>query len=174
MAAGDELLILSALHQCYRPFPRAGRLLRALPSPREKLMLSAIVSTNSPSRRARTIVPTILIAFGILVVAMWVAVAFSVVTARQHALEDANSEGRNLMIAFREEVATILRDVEAQSNLIAERMRSEGDGFDLHAWGEKNVVISPGVAHATIIGPDGNIKSTTYDIPFSSLYLGDR
>ena len=137
-------------------------------------MLSAMVLTNSPPRRARTIIRTILIAFGILVVAMWTAVGFSVVTARRHALEDARSEGRNLMIAFREEVATILRGVEAQSNLIGERMRSEGDGFDLHAWGEKNVLISPGVAQATIIGPDGNLRSTTFDPPFTSTYFGDR
>jgi signal transduction histidine kinase len=137
-------------------------------------MLSATRLTTSPSRRARTIVRTILIAFGILVVATWTAVGFSVVTARQQALEDATSEARNLMIAFREEVATILRGVEAQSNLIAERMRSEGDGFDLHAWGEKNVLVSSGVAQATIIGPDGNLKSTTFDPPFTSTYFGDR
>ncbi|HXO00746.1 MAG TPA: ATP-binding protein [Stellaceae bacterium] len=137
-------------------------------------MLPATALTNSPPRRARTIIRTILVAFGVLVVAMWAAVGFSVVTARQNALEDANSEGRNLMIAFREEVATILRGVEAQSNLIAERMRSDGDGFDLHAWGEKNVLISPGVAHATIIGPDGNLKSTTFPPPFTSTYFGDR
>jgi hypothetical protein len=64
-------------------------------------MLSAI-STNSPPHRARTIIRIILIAFGILVVAMWAAVGYSVVTARQQALEDANAEGRNLMVAFRE------------------------------------------------------------------------
>jgi two-component system, sensor histidine kinase len=137
-------------------------------------MLSATPLTTSPPRRTRTIIRTILVAFGMLAVAMWTAVGFSVVTARQHALEDANSEGRNLMIAFREEVAAILRGVEAQSNLIAERMRSEGDGFDLHAWGEKNVLISAGVAQATIIGPDGNIKSTTNDLPVPSVNLGDR
>jgi signal transduction histidine kinase len=129
---------------------------------------------SSPLWRARTISRIIVLAFSILVVALWVSVGFSVVTARQRALEDANSQGRNLMIAFREEVATILRGVDAQSNLIADRMRTEGDGFDLHAWGEKNALIPAGVAQATIIGPDGNIKSTTYDIPFSSLYLGDR
>jgi signal transduction histidine kinase len=137
-------------------------------------MLSALVSTNSPPRGARTIIWTILIAFGVVVIAMWAAVGFSVLTARQHALEDANSEGRNLMIAFREEVATILRGVEAQSNLIAERIRSEGDGFDIHAWGETNVLISPGVAHATIIGPDGYLRSTTFDPPYTSTYFGDR
>jgi signal transduction histidine kinase len=137
-------------------------------------MLSATLFTGSAPRRARTIIRTILIAFGVLVVALWAAVGFSVVSARHHALEEANSEGRNLMIAFREEVATILRGVEAQTNLIAERMRSEGDGFDLHAWGEKNLVISPGLAHATIIGPDGNLKSTTFDPPYASTYFGDR
>jgi hypothetical protein len=135
-------------------------------------MLSAILK-NSPLR-TRTIIGTILIVFGILVVAMWVAVGFSAVIARQHALVDANVEGRNLMIAFREEVATILRGVEAQTNLIVERMRSEGDGFDIRAWGEKNVLISPGVAHASIIGPDGHLKSTTFDPPYATTYFGDR
>jgi signal transduction histidine kinase len=137
-------------------------------------MLSATVSTNSPPHRARKIIRIILIAFGILVVAMWAAVGFSVVTARQHDLDDAHSEARNLMIAFREEVASILRGVEVQSNLIAERMRSEGDSFDIRAWGEKNVLVSSGMAQATIIGPDGNLKSTTFDPPFTSTYFGDR
>src|SRR3984957_16277208 len=137
-------------------------------------MLSAMPLTDSPPRRARTTTRTIIMAFGVLVVALWASAGFSVVSARQHALEDASSEGRNLMIAFREEVATILRGVEAQSNLIAERMRSEGDGFDIHAWGEKNVLISPGVAQATIVGPDGNLKSTTFPPPFTSPYFGDR
>jgi signal transduction histidine kinase len=59
-------------------------------------------------------------------------------------------------------------------NLIVERMRSEGDGFDIHAWGEANVLISPGVAHATIIGPDGYLKSTTFDPPYAVTYFGDR
>jgi signal transduction histidine kinase len=137
-------------------------------------MLSATLLTISPPRRARTIIRIILVAFGILVVAMWAAVGFSVVTARQRALEAANSEGRNLMVAFREEVATILRGVEAQSNLIAERMRSEGDDFDIHAWGEKNALVFSGVAQATIIGPDGYLRSTTFDPPFTSTYFGDR
>jgi hypothetical protein len=100
-------------------------------------MLSATPLIKSPPQRARTTNRNILIAFGILVVAMWAAVGFSVVSARQHALEDTNTQGRNLMIAFREEVATMLRGVEAQSNLIAERMQSEGDGFDIHAWGKR-------------------------------------
>jgi signal transduction histidine kinase len=171
--AANEFLILSVLLRCYRPFPRAGRLLRALPRPSEKLMLSA-VSTNSPTRRARTIVRTILIAFGVLVLAMWAVVGFSVITARQHDLDDAQAEARNLMIAFREEVATILRGVEAQSNVIAERMRSEGDGFDLHAWGKNNGLGAPGASQATMIGPDGNLKSTTFDPPYASTYFGDR
>src|SRR4029077_3821676 len=139
-----------------------------------KLMLSATFLTKPPPQRARTIIRNILIAFGILVVAMWVAVGFSIVTARRHALEDTNTQGRNLMIAFREEVAAILRGVEAESNVIAERVRSEGDGFDIHAWGEKNLLISPGAAHATLIGPDGNLKSTTFDPPYASTYFGDR
>lgn len=39
---------------------------------------------------------------------------------------------------------------------------------------KNNVLISPGVAEATIVGPDGNLKSTTFNPPFASTYFGDR
>ena len=94
---------------------------------------------------------------------MWAVVGFSLVTSRQAALDDASSQGRNLMIAFREEVAFILRGVEGEMNLIAERMRRERDGFDLYAWGQENVLVSPGMAQATIIDPDGKLRSTTIE-----------
>jgi signal transduction histidine kinase len=126
------------------------------------------------SHNVRITIWTIIIVIGVLIVGMWVAAGFSLVTSRQATLAQASSEGRNLTIAFREEVAFILRGVEGETNLIAERMRRERGSFDLYAWGQENVLISPGIAQATIIGPDGQLRSTTIEPHPSSTDLSDR
>ena len=105
---------------------------------------------------------------------MWVVVGFSLVNSRDAALDDARSEGRNLMLAFRAEVAYILRSVEGEMNLLAERIRRERGDFDLYAWGQESVLVSPGVAQATIIGPDGKLITTTQEAHPASTDLGDR
>jgi signal transduction histidine kinase len=127
-----------------------------------------------PRIEVRKTIRTIVIVIGILVLTMWATVGFSVVTERQGALSDARSEGHNLMIAFREEVAYILRGVEGEMNLLADRMRREGSGFDLYTWGQENVLIAPGVAQATIIDPNGKLTKTTLEAHPSSTDLGDR
>jgi diguanylate cyclase (GGDEF)-like protein len=109
----------------------------------------------------RTTVRTIIIVVGIAIVAMWALVGFSLVTSRQTALVAASSEGRNLMIAFREQVLQILGGVEGETNLIAERMRREGNSFDLYAWGRENLVGSLGIAQAVIADADGQFRRTT-------------
>jgi len=137
-------------------------------------MLSPTNLTKDPHSSVRTTIRSIVIVTAILIAAMWVAVGFSLVTARQAALDDASLQGRNLMIAFREEIAFILRGVEGEMSLIAERMRRERDGFDLYAWSQQDVLVAPGMAQATLIGPDGMLKSTTIEPHPRSIDFTDR
>src|SRR6202023_2882035 len=104
-----------------------------------------------------------IIIVAIVLVAIWGGVASWLVTSRQHAIDGASLQTRNLMVAFREEIAFILRGVEGGMDLIADRMRRKGDGFDLYAWSQRQVLVAPGMAQATIAGPDGKIRSTTID-----------
>ena len=136
--------------------------------------MSSTSLTKHARYNVRTTIRAIAIVVGILIVAMWAAVGFSVATARQDALDDASAEGRNLMIAFRAEVAYILRGVEGEMNLLAERMRRERGNFDLYAWGQENVLVAPGVAQATIIGPDGILRQTTIEPHPRPIDLSDR
>jgi signal transduction histidine kinase len=136
--------------------------------------VSSTTLAKAPQYHVPTTIRTITIAVGILIGAMWAVVGFSLVTSRQAALDAASSDGRNLTIAFREEVAFILRGVEAETKLIAERMRRERGNFDLYAWGRENVLVSPGIAQATIIGPNGKVKSTTIEPHPDSTDLSDR
>ncbi len=111
---------------------------------------------------------------GILIVAMWGAVGFSLATSRQAALDASNLQGRNLTIAFREEIALILRGVDGETNLIAERMRRERGDFDLYAWGQKIEQVIPGLARAVIVSPEGKLIAATADRHPGAIDLNDR
>ena len=98
----------------------AIRALKGAPWPRQVIpvnadnLLSPTNLTTAPHAGVRKTIRTIVVVVGILIVAMWALVGFSLVTARQTALSDAGLEGRNLMVAFREESPSILRGVEAK------------------------------------------------------------
>jgi diguanylate cyclase (GGDEF)-like protein len=140
----------------------------------EANQLSETISAAAPRHSIRTTRRIIIIVLGILIVAMWARVGVALITFRQHAIEDASSQGRNLMIAFREQIAFILRGVDAEMSQIVRRMRREGDGFDLYAWGEQNVLVAPGVAQLTIAGPNGKLRQTTIDPHPRPIDLSDR
>jgi diguanylate cyclase (GGDEF)-like protein len=140
----------------------------------EETLLSPAILTKAPHGSVRTTIRGIVVVIAILIVAMWTAVGFSLVTARQAALDDAGLQGRNLMVAFREEIAFILRGAEGEMNLIAERMRRERGGFDLYAWNQQQVLVAPGMAQATIIDPDGKLAQTTIDPHPPSIDLSGR
>jgi hypothetical protein len=122
----------------------------------------------------RTTTRPIIVVIGVVFVVMWALVAFSVVTSRHAALDAGGLEGRNLMIAFREEIASVLRGVDGETLLLAERMRRDGDGFDLYAWGQEIALVAPAIARAVIVSPDGMLKSATAEAHPSSLDLSDR
>jgi diguanylate cyclase (GGDEF)-like protein len=135
---------------------------------------SPTISIKSAPDSVRTTIRIIIIVVGVLIAAIWALVGFSLVTSHQAALDAAASEGRNLMIAFREEIANILRAVEGEMNVLMDKMRRERDKFDLYGWGQYDVLVSPGMAQATIIGPDGMVKATTMDRRFRPTDLSDR
>jgi diguanylate cyclase (GGDEF)-like protein len=134
----------------------------------------SIIFAQPPHYGVRTTIRTIIIFVGIVVVAMWALVGFSLIASRHAALVAASSAGRNLMIAFREEIAQVLRGVDAEMNLIAERMRREGDSFDLYAWGKEKLLVIPTIARAVIVSPDGMLKSATAERHPGLIDLGDR
>jgi diguanylate cyclase (GGDEF)-like protein len=131
-------------------------------------------SAESPHYPIRTTIRIIIVAVGVMIVAMWALVGASLVNQRQTALDAASSEGRNLMIAFREEVAAILRGVDGETNLIAARMRDERGNFDLYAWGQQSEHVTPGIARAVIVDPDGKLSAATADRHSGPIDLSDR
>src|SRR5712691_2716743 len=137
-------------------------------------LVSSTTLAKAPQYHSRTTIRTIGIVILTVIVAMWAAVGFSLVTSRQAALDAASSDGRNLTIAFREEVASILRGLESEMNLLAERMRRERRNFDLYAWGRESALVTRGLAQISILDPDGKLRSTTIEPHSRSTDFSDR
>lgn len=123
---------------------------------------------------ARKTIRIIVIALGGLIAVMWVAVAVVILHSRHAALADGAGEALNFARAFREEVRYILRGVGGEIDGLADKIRRAGGNLDLYAWGQENVLVGPGVAQATFIGPDGLLRSTTFEEHPAVRNLGDR
>ena len=136
--------------------------------------MTAIQFTAAGRRAIRASVRNIVVVIGIVIVAIWLLVGFSLAASRHTALVAASSQSRNLVIAFREEIATILRGVDGETNLIAERMRREGKGFSLYAWGQEAALISPSIARAVIVSPDGRVRAATAERDPGAIDVSDR
>ena len=84
----------------------------------------SLTSADVPHQTVRKTIWTIVIVIGLLIAAMWAIVGVSLITSRQAALAGASKEGSNLMVAFREEIALVLRGAESEMNLSYDRSPS--------------------------------------------------
>jgi signal transduction histidine kinase len=125
-------------------------------------------------REARKAIRTIVCVLVVLIGAMWVAVGSSVQMSHKKALRAAAVEGRNLMIAFREQLGFFMRGIQAEMNVLADRIRASDGVFDMYRWGQESVLVAPGIAQATLIGPDGWMRSTTLEPSAAPIDLSDR
>ena len=139
-----------------------------------KTAMAMIMPTKANSARSKASATLIAALLGAIILVVWAATLFSIMTTRSAALDDARSHVHNLMAAFREEVGLVMRGIEGELNLLAERVRRDGDRFDLYHWGQENVVVTPGMAQATLIGPDGQALATTVSAHPAPTDLSDR
>jgi hypothetical protein len=106
--------------------------------------------------------------------AMWAMVIASILTAREAAIDRTRSEGRNLAVAFADQVSHILGGVAGGMEIIAERMRAAHGQFDIYSWAREVPLLSSATIQGAIIGPDGRLVSTTLDPHPEPIDLSDR
>jgi hypothetical protein len=110
----------------------------------EENLLSSTTLVGAPHSPIRKTIRSIVIVVAALMFVMWTLVGLSLVASYKAELAATASGGRNLMIAFREEVASILRGVEGEMDEIAEKMRHQQNKFDLYAWAWRTCWFLPG------------------------------
>jgi signal transduction histidine kinase len=105
---------------------------------------------------------------------MWAMVIASIMAAQEAAMDRTRSEGRNLTVAFADEVTHILGGVADAMEIVAQHMRAERGRFDIHAWAREIPLLSRATIRGAIIGPDGRLVSTTLDPAPQPIDLSDR
>jgi signal transduction histidine kinase len=132
-------------------------------------------SANRDPRRHARAVSREIVAVGVtFILAMWSAVAISIVCVRDAAMDRTRSEGRNLAVAFADEMTHILDGVGGAMELVAARMRAARGRFDIYAWAHEIPLLSSATIQGAIIGPDGRLVSTTLDPAPQPIDLSDR
>ena len=124
--------------------------------------------------RARRLAGLILVAGLVLLAAIWWVIGGIIFDERDVAIQHAETDARNLNIAFQEEITRILNADAAAIQAVADRMRAEPDKFDINAWSKEIPLLSQATLHASIIGPDGQLQSSTFEAHPPPLNLGDR
>ncbi|HXP31885.1 MAG TPA: ATP-binding protein [Stellaceae bacterium] len=123
------------------------------------------------ARRFKTVIAAVSVA---IVAILWAVVAASTFSARQTAIDRTRNEADNLASIFADEVMRTLTEVNAAMDLVAERMRAQGRGFELYQWAHDLPLISAATIQASIIGPDGRLVATTLDAHPEPIDLSDR
>ena len=113
--------------------------------------------------RARRLAGLILVAGLVLLAAIWWVSGGIIFDERDVAIQHAETDARNLNIAFQEEITRILNADAAAIQAVADRMRAEPDKFDINAWSKEIPLLSQATLHASIIGPDGQLQSSTFE-----------
>jgi signal transduction histidine kinase len=131
-------------------------------------------ANRDPRRHARAVSREIVAVGVIIILVMWSAVAISILSAREAAMDRTRSEGSNLAAAFADEMTHILDGVAGAMELIAERMRAARGQFDIYAWAHEIPLLSSATIQGGVIGPDGRLVSTTLDPAPEPIDLSDR
>jgi diguanylate cyclase (GGDEF)-like protein len=131
------------------------------------------LATGPPSSVRKTIRITIIVT-GIVIVAMWAAAAVSITIAKHAAMEHGRLEVRNLAAAFADEVDHTIANVSASMDIVAQRWRANPDRPDIYAWAHEIPVLAGATIQAGLIGPDGWMRSSTWDANMKPMDLSDR
>jgi PAS domain S-box-containing protein len=119
------------------------------------------------------LIAAIVVAGLVSVLAIWAGVFSLISSEHRAAVAHARTDASNLSAAFQEEVSRELDRFSAAIDLVAQRMRTAPGGFDIHDWASQ-LPLLPAAIHATIIGPDGRLLSSTLDPPPGPIDLSDR
>jgi len=113
--------------------------------------------------------------FGMAIIAIfWIGLAYLLSVERTKTLEGAVQQGSNLTRLFEENTIRLFKGVDRTLLLLRLAYEEDSEHFDLRRWAERTSLLGDLAIQASLIGPDGYMKTTTTGYTGASLYLGDR
>ncbi|HYL33046.1 MAG TPA: ATP-binding protein [Stellaceae bacterium] len=129
------------------------------------------ITTWSHARRLKL---SLIAAVAAILLIMWTLAVLSNVNARRVALESAGRDADNLSAAFADEVNRTMNDLSGTMALIAEQVAARNGALNLYDIRDRISRMSSAVVQASIIGPDGHLRSTTLEPHPAPIDLSDR
>jgi methyl-accepting chemotaxis protein len=113
--------------------------------------------------------------FGAAIIAIfWIGLAYQLSFERTKATDTAIERGNGLARLFEENTVRLLKGVDRTLLLLRLGYEENPDHFELRSWAERTTLLGDQAIQASLIGPDGNMKTSTTGYTGAPLYLGDR
>jgi PAS domain S-box-containing protein len=125
-------------------------------------------------RLARSEIGIILTVGACVITLLWLIMIVVIQTERRAAVEHARSEANNLSAAFQSEISQTLDSVARSMEAVAARMRAAPGQFDIHEWAQEVPLLAAATVQGAIIGPHGDLLSTTLDPHPKPVNVSDR
>jgi methyl-accepting chemotaxis protein len=113
--------------------------------------------------------------FGLAIIAIcWIGLAYQLSVERTKAIDAAIERGASLARLFEETTIHLIKGVDQTLLLLRQAYEENPEHFDLRDWARRASLFSDVTTQGGLIGPDGYLKSTTYEYTGAPIYLGDR
>src|SRR5579862_3978226 len=112
---------------------------------------------------------------GIAIIAiLWIGLAYQLANERAKAVDAAIERGDGLARLFEEFTVRLIKGVDRTLLLLRVAYEANPEHFDIRYWAERTKFVGDLTIQASLIGPDGYMKSTTTDYAGPPLFIGDR
>lgn len=136
--------------------------------------MSAKTDLDVLRRKSKRLRWFIRVGVGVVILAVWGVAIESTVSMRHAALKNAISNASNLTASFQDELAHTLGVISSTLDTIGDRVRMQGEHFDLYSWSRENTLFKESRIVVGIVNLDGRLVATTRSPHPQPLYLGDR
>jgi len=113
--------------------------------------------------------------FGLAIIPIcWIGFAYQLSVERTKAIDTAIERGASLARLFEDATVRLIKGVDQTLLLLRQAYEENPAHFDLRDWAGRASLFSDVTTQGGLIGPDGYLKSTTYEYTGAPIYLGDR
>src|SRR5271154_3675997 len=113
--------------------------------------------------------------FGLAIIAVcWIGLAYQLSVEHNRAMDAAIERGGSLAQLFEDETRRLIKDADRTLLVLRQAYEEDPEHFDLRDWAKRASLFSDVTTQGGLIGPDGYLKTTTYEHTGAPIYLGDR
>ncbi len=132
------------------------------------------MKTRRPSQQLRYLLQPAPLFGAAIIAVFWLGLAYQLSVERVKAIDTAIERGGGVARLFEETTIRLLKSVDQTILLVRLAYEENPEHFDLNRLVERTSLVGDLTIQASLIGPDGYLKSSSTSYTGTPLYLGDR